>query len=385
MKRWKMMLFVVVVSVAVLGGCKDFKEDKYVDVAANETAFVVKMDGDSESVKFDSEEALKKLQVAGKRIKIPQFFYDTGRMWYSGEWREAVQVYKVDRTPVSREWVADADRGTSGKNEGLWAESADSIEFSTGFSVTAKIEEENAAKFLYKYPSSSLADVMDSEVRSRIQSIFSTIAAKYTLNDLLRGKDLEVETVDENGKKVIKRTKAEGVVLNEEGTKILSGPKKLAIILAVKADIVDHFSESGITITTCGMSGGFKYGDKDIQAKLNEVFKAEQQKVINRNLFDAQQDENNRIVLAADAKRDAIRKEAEGEADAKLSIATAEADGKAKLLEVAEKAAKNPIFLKMQQIEVEKARWSKWDGVMPKIVMGGADAPSMLMQMPEVE
>ena len=44
-----------------------------------------------------------------------------------------------------------------------------SVGFSMGFTCTAFIPEEEASRFLYWYPSGSLADVMDKEVRGRIQ------------------------------------------------------------------------------------------------------------------------------------------------------------------------------------------------------------------------
>ena len=53
-----------------------------------------------------------------------------------------------------------------------------------GFTCTAFIPEEDASKFLYWYPSGSLADVMDKEVRGRIQQAAAEVAAKYPLDSL---------------------------------------------------------------------------------------------------------------------------------------------------------------------------------------------------------
>jgi len=53
----------------------------------------------------------------------PSRWRKTGRLWYSGEWIDTVKVIKVDRSPITREWTAGRDTGTSTRNEGIWIES----------------------------------------------------------------------------------------------------------------------------------------------------------------------------------------------------------------------------------------------------------------------
>src|SRR5262245_7001071 len=87
-----------------------------------------------------------------------------------------------------------------------------------GFTCTAFISEDDAARFLYWYPSGSLADMMDREVRGRIQQAAAEVAAKYPL-DTLRSKKQEIAD-------------------------------------AVKADVTRFFAARGVTVTTVGMFGG---------------------------------------------------------------------------------------------------------------------------------
>src|SRR5678815_3906284 len=108
-----------------------------------------------------------------------------------------------------------------------------------GFTCTALIKEEDAAKFLYYYPSGSLGDVMDSEIRARVQKTASEVAAKYRLDDL-RG-------------------------------------RKQEIIDAVSKDVIAFFATRGITVTTVGMFGGMTYENPAIQKAIDETFVAQQE------------------------------------------------------------------------------------------------------------
>ena len=207
------MFFGLMLLVAMFNtGCRRYYEEaEYVEAKANETVFVVKLDGENQSVKFDSAEALKELQVSAKRVPVPHVFQQNGRWGHEGYWKPAVAIYVVDRSPVTREWLAEAGKGTANKDEGIWAESKDSVGFSTGVTISAMIEEEFSALFLYRYPTggsmnskieagtlrvtkntTSLAPVMDNEVRSKVQSVFSDFAATFDMSDL---RDQKVQIV----------------------------------------------------------------------------------------------------------------------------------------------------------------------------------------------
>src|SRR5439155_22510679 len=71
----------------------------------------------------------------------------------------------------------EGDSGSVARTDrAIWIESGDSVGFSMGFACTAFIPEEQAAKFLYWYPIGSLAEVLDHELRGRIQPSAAEVA-----------------------------------------------------------------------------------------------------------------------------------------------------------------------------------------------------------------
>src|SRR5690606_15037765 len=99
--------------------------------------------------------------VASKRVQIPRREVKTGRMYWKIEYIDTVAVVKVDRSPETREWTGDLS---------IKSESKDSIKFSQGVSATSSILPEDTAKFLYTYKGKTLADIMDKEIRNRLET-----------------------------------------------------------------------------------------------------------------------------------------------------------------------------------------------------------------------
>jgi hypothetical protein len=337
-----------VVSVSTLSGClREYDKPEYVEVGTAETAFVVPLEGDTTNqAKFQSEKYLEARKVAAKRIQIQHRWSQEGRLHTSGRWISAVKVIKVDRSPLTREWTADGNSGTARANQAIWVESADSVGFSTGFTCTAMIDEADAARFLYWYPSGSLAAVMDTEVRARIQQNAAEVAAKYSL-DLLRA-------------------------------------KKQEMIDLVRADAIPFFKQRGITITTISMFGGMTYENPEIQKAIDKTFIAQQEKVVNQARFEAQQKENERIELEATSLAERVRREAQGRGDAKVTEAKAEASAIREVSQALAAAGRNPAFIQLRALEVETTRTQRWDGKYPLYYMGGGGTggPNLLLSVP---
>ena len=158
---------------------------EFKEIETSHSAFLVPLEDDSETqVTFASEEFLKRHKISTKRIEIPHRWVQQGRWWFDGEWVGTKRLITVDRAPITREWVASRDQGTSNKDEALWVESQDSVGFSTGITCTARIPDEDAAiKFLFNYPGGSLANVMDTEIRARIQKVMARKAAEYIMDE----------------------------------------------------------------------------------------------------------------------------------------------------------------------------------------------------------
>src|SRR6478609_11859023 len=268
MKR--IMIFVLFCLALVLIGTsscvRPYDRPEYVEIDTSETGFLIPLEGDvTEQVQFQSEDFLKQHKVAAKRVQITHRWSQEGRLPTEGRWIPMVRLVKVNRSPVTREWVTTQTTSSAGAvqrmDKAIWIESGDSVGFSMGFTCTAFIPEEDAARFLYWYPSGSLAEVMDREIRGRIQQAAGEVAAKYPL-DSLRSRKQEIAD-------------------------------------AVKQNITNFFAQRGVTVTTVGMFGGMTYENPEIQKSIDQTFIAQQLKVVSDAKFQAQQKENDRLELEA--------------------------------------------------------------------------------------
>lgn len=331
----------------VSSGCyKPFEPVKLETITTNEEAFLIPLVGDtSKQGSAKTEEFLHSKLVFAKQVQIPQQWvprgYETWR--WNGEWKDAAVLVKVDKAPVTREWTADPNSGTSTKNEAIWVMTSDQVEFSTGWTCTARIaNRDESVKFLYNYPNGSLEKVMDHELRAKLQAAWTEEVTDLPMDELRKKATPHIDKVREEVKK--------------------------------------FFSERGIEITNLGITGGFVYKDPKIQDTMVEVFNAEQQKSISKAKAQAQLEDNAKIKLEAEAKANAIVTEREGEAKGIRAVA----DAKAYEIEKAQKNAE--AYLQLKRIELEKEKITKWDGRYPTYYMGSGDkTPEMLLQVPQFQ
>lgn len=355
-------------ALAVLGlamvAIKPYDRPEYIEIGTSESAFLIPLEGDTANQSsFQSVQFLKRKLVAAKRIRITHQWNQLGFWPASGEWIPDVKLIKVDRRPVTREWTQSSHTGTSAKNEAVAVESKDSVNFTIGMSCTAYIPEELAPVFLYSYPAKSLAEMMDMEVRARIQQVVAEEAGKYDL-DLVRS-------------------------------------KKNEIMKAVREDVLPFFRNKGIEITTVAMVGGLTYDNPEIQKAIDEAAKSSQLKVSAEARREAQEVENRTLKLAAEGKAQAVRLEAEARAQAALT--QAEADAKVRQLNAAaeaqavraiadaksyevQKATESPtVYLQLKSLDVEIEKWKRWDGKYPAYLMqfgAAASGPAGLWMQP---
>ena len=352
-RRWmnrnaltRLSLIALACTFALSGCIRPYDSPEYSEIDTSETGFLIPLEGDGGvQAKFQSEEYLRQLKVAAKRVQITHRWSQEGRLLNSGHWIPMVRLIKVNRSPVTREWTAEASTGTTARNQAIWVESSDSVGFSMGFTCTAFIPEDEAAKFLYWYPSGSLAGVMDTEVRARIQQVAAEIAAKYPL-DALRARKQEISD-------------------------------------AVKSDVTSFFVQRGVVITTVGMFGGMTYENGEIQKAIDHTVIAQQLKVVNEARFQAQQRENDRVELEANAVAERARRIAAGEADAKKIAALAEAQALREVNKALAEAGQNPLLYQLRSLEVERARVEHWNGQYPTyLLQTGSTPPNLMLQMP---
>jgi len=221
---------------------------------------------------------------------------------------------------------------------------SDQVEFSTGWTITARIEtRDDAVLFLHNYPNGSLMKVLDSEVRSKLQSVFG-----------LEVTDLPMEELRKSATPHIQST-----VTQVEG----------------------FFKPRGITITNLGISGGFIYKDKSILDTMVKVFNAEQDKAVAAAESAAQEERNKKVIFEATGKADALLKTKKAEADGIKLVADA------KMYELEKAGEQLQAYVSLKQLELQKELLLKWDGAYPTYFIGGSSGggPNMLLQLPPLE
>ena len=265
MKKFIALMLIIVLSCSMFTGCvRPYDKPEFVTIEPHQTAYLIPLIGDTGAqASFESEEMLMEAKVAAKEIQIPHRWVQTRRWHWIGEWRDTMALIVVDRSPVTREWSSTEGVGTSAVNQAIFAESAESIGLSAGMNCSAQIYSENdAVKFLYCYNNKPLSEIMDSEIRARVESKFVEECASRTLNEIL--------------------------VEKEE------------IMNAVREDVETYFAARGITITVLGMKDGLEYDDATIQKSINDKFSSEMK-------LTTQENENQRIISEAEAKAEANR------------------------------------------------------------------------------
>lgn len=368
--------------VAVVGGLlfvKPYDVPEFIEIDSSESAFLIPLEGDAtDQAAFHSVKFLDEKKVAAKRVQITHRWSRTGFMPASGKWIPTVRLIKVDRRPITREWTRSHQTGTSMRDEAITAESKDSVNFSMGISCTANIPEEMAATFLYSYPSKSLADMMDMEVRARIHQVIAEEAGGYSLFEL--------------------------------------PGKKNDIIKAVREDVIPFFQKKGIEITTLAMLGGLTFENPEVQraiddsakasqlkvaaeakkaaADVEESMKANQLKLAAEGKRAAQEIDNKTSLLVVEGKAAVAKREIESkmeierirmDAEAKLKVRGAEAEGDAmrkltdaKVYEAQKASEHGDIYVRLRLLETDAERWKTWDGRFPNWLMQMGSAPSSL-------
>lgn len=341
----KRLSFVFIMMILFTSGCrKPFEPVDLQTVEPNEAGFLLSNTDVNEQSTISAEDYAKK-KVLSQQVKIPQMWVDKGYntfafvFGYNGEWIPASRLIRVDMSPVTEEWTADPKTGTSDRDEAIWVMTSDQVEFSTGWTCTARIASvEDAAKFLSHNRNGTLAQVMRTEVRGTIQSEFGLAVT-----------DLPMDQLKSNATPVI--------------TKVVDTVKK-------------KYSDRGITITNLGITGGFVYRNPKIQEKMAEVFTAEQEKSISIAKTVAQEEENKRIQLEAQAKADAILTEKQGEADAIKLVADAKA------YEIEKAKMDLELYTELKRLELEAKKIEKWSGSFPTYFMGDKNM-DLLLEVPK--
>jgi regulator of protease activity HflC (stomatin/prohibitin superfamily) len=131
------------------------------------------------------------------------------------------------------------------------------------------------------------------------------------------------------------------------------------------------------------MFGGMTYENAEIQKAIDNTVIAQQLKVVNQARFEAQQRDNDRVTLEANAVAERARRIAAGDADAKKIAAEAEAQSIREVNKALAEARQNPLLYQLRSLEVERARVEHWNGQYPNyLLQTGSASPNLMLHMP---
>ncbi len=274
----KTLLFSSLLLLAtILVSCGPYKQQKYVNIGTNETAFMIPMEQGTQSGQkmLKSVEFLDQKKVSAKRVYIEQKEISTGRMWFSYDWIPTDTVVIVHRAPVTREW---ADK------TGLNVESKESIGFDIPVNSTASVLEEDASTFLYHFGGQDIGYVMDHNVRPFILDLLTREFGRLSLDECQSKRNDVYDT------------------------------------MTVRT--IRFFRAYGLTIINLGVAGEFTYTDTKIQEAINTKFTSEMKITAAENEATAAQKFN---VAAESIKK---QKDLDADVNLKNSLAQALREGK---------------------------------------------------------
>ena len=276
MKKIISIALILVMVCCMFTGCrKPYDKPEFVTIEASQTAFLIPLVGDTTTQSaFESEELLAEAKVATKEIQIPHRWVQMGRRHWMGDWKPSATLIVVERKPVSRSW--ESGNSADASTKAIFGETSDQIGIYVGMNCTAMIDEKDAAKFLYRYNSTPLETVIDTDIKKLVEDRFNIETAKYTSTEL--------------------------------------GAAKGEIMESVKNYVIPYFKDYGITITVLGMKEGVSYENDKIQKAIDEKFASEQELVIQQN-----KNEANIAKAEADAKAKIMDAEAQAKANALLT------------------------------------------------------------------
>lgn len=256
----------MVVAAMVLAGCGPYPREQLVDIGPNETAFIVPLEGDGTAQETADASSLKNAkQIFAKRVSLPLRTRKVGRGWWNYEWIPTLRVVTVDRTEVTRNFIATSPNAEKNGAMALAVQSSEPVKFFVALTVTASILEDHAHKFLYSYRGKSLAEVVDHNVRSFLQSYFGHAFADLPLQEC-------------------QRTKA-------------------GIFDSAVAATEAEFEQFGVTINVVGNIGGLDYINTAVQTAIDGQYLAILRQAAAVNKQEAQEVRNETRIILAELER----------------------------------------------------------------------------------
>jgi len=247
-----LFMWLIVMSIGLTGCANRATTDSermgsqdVVVVQPNQTAFQIPAVGGNLSgqAQFQSIGYLESKKVAAKRLTIDKELV-------GGKYIGTTIVVLVDRTPVARQWTDELSTGTTARDEALCAESSESIGVCFPISLAAVVQEQNAATYLYNYPTAKLQD--------------DQVGGVFIATPLSSVVDVQIHQY------------LQKVISNESATRTLAQiiADKADIIKAAETSTIEMFQTQGVTVSYVGLGGGLTL-DPKIQSVIDQLYISE--------------------------------------------------------------------------------------------------------------
>jgi hypothetical protein len=309
--KLKLCLWLLGCAMCVSLGCGPVKQEILETIETNEEAFLVPLEADTGNQGHIGGLQVMEAQaskITTTRVSIAQRATYTGYAWFSYKWIPTEKLVKVQTSPVNREW-----NGQARQNSALAIESIDSIELDLPATITCSVARGNGAKFRYYFSGQTLEQAIDTEIHGYFQAKAAAEFGRLPLDEI-------------------------NLALEPKGQAILEMARKF-------------FEPRGITIEFFGWIGGARYGNPEIQAKIDAMFVAENDALVAQQEQEVQTKQNEILISKAEAERDAALSAFQNREAvlfrAKLDIA-------------------------MLRAETAKALAERFDGTLPKLVPAGS-------------
>lgn len=283
------MFGLATLACVVLSGCVGpAPKDHYVSCETNDTMIILSLPSEQKQAKLDSQKALEEGQISAKRYKLPMSKHGYG--WHASEFQYVSDVMAVivDRAVVSVELTKDPFTGTSQKDEALEVSSENGIKFSVGAVLSARIEETDAARYVFHYgvvPEEGKGSILVSDDSQLTQLQGFSEAEKLLYQSGLIDKDKRrVDYVTYTF-----RARPLSEVLNNDvlgfcqaklserfnaATLDTGKTKKMEYFQEVFQEAVAFFKARGVTLTVFGNTEGMTYKNKLVQDAIDARFGA---------------------------------------------------------------------------------------------------------------
>lgn len=226
-------------------------------ILPNWSAFWIPDTGDNatDQANMDSSTYLEKKKIALKRFIVPHAKLTGTGGW--GGWDAYVptgRLIMVDRTTYSHEWVDAIDRGSSQKKEGFPCQTNEGINIIAGVSVGARVDEKNAALFLYNFGVNTPKIQNMQDPQEIFRSVYMGKSLTEVMQDMGR-KKIQTLVCNEIGKRGFTQANLEMVLMMEQ----------------IDKKTKEFFDAVGINITFIGWADTFTF-DKEIQNSVNSSY-----------------------------------------------------------------------------------------------------------------